>query len=794
MVRFPFRLQPVEFEFVWQALVVAAGVLAGVWFLRGALTPSTWRRLKARIRLAALVAVPVLAWLAWTLDRLWPAGWPALFILLVAAAVFVLSVLTYRLATRPVRPGLCRMLLGLRTVALFAALMVLLQPAIVEVTETRERPAIYFLYDTSRSMAIKDGADGLSRIEELIRFHAAAEPRLERLARRFTVRRFAFDAELAPLETLSDRPAGPATALGEALRALADRSEGRAVVAVVILSDGSQNSGLHPDRVVPLLREGQAPVYAVGFGQEVLTGRVRDIAVRTILCNAAVFTKNIFPVVAELSVLGLEDENVSLELLFDDKVVDRQDLAVSKTSDLPRVTLSFAPEEIGIHKVTVRAKPVLDELATDNNEASTYVNVLAGGLPVLLVEGQARWEFKFLRRSLEASPDFQVTPALILAPLGPGQRARLAEGLFNWGRYEVIILGDLNRDAFTDAELADLRTAVSEQGKGLMMVGGYESFGPGGWGETPLADALPVRMTRGDGQVKARFQMRPTRLADRHFVLQIEETEAASRLAWERLPELEGASALNPKPAAEVLATGSDGGPLLVAHHYGKGRALAFGADSTWRWAFSEVDSARYHKRFWRQVVLWLARRDKAEGQEMWLTLNKQRLRLGERAQLTAHVQDALGRPIPNCEVEAAFAGPGGLSAAASLTYQDEAYQGTYEPPRRGDYTVTARAHRGGQEIGTAEAKFVVYVPDLELERPTANLDLLRSLASQTGGAFFSPQEADALLSALEARNVPDTVIIHTDIIELWDNFLVILVFLGALTGEWVLRKRAGLI
>lgn len=795
MGAFPFRIEAAEFEFGVQVIVLGVLVLSAVRFVRLALSEAVWRRYGTRVWLGALAALPVILWVAWTLRRVWPAGWAVLFILLAGAAVCLLSSLTYRYATRPITRRDRRLLTGLRLVALLAAVLILLRPAFVRRAETRERPGVYFLYDTSRSMAIRDGTGGVSRIEELIGVYSTTERRLERLNRRFDVERLSMHAELTALDTLSNHPDGPATALGPALRTVVDRTEGREVAAIVVLSDGSHNTGIDPDRVLPVLAAREVPVFTMGFGKDKASGQVRDVAVRTILCNPTVFTGNLFPVVGELALLGVKGEPVTVELLFDEKVVDTKQVTAAEASDMQRATLAFTPDAPGIHKVTVRAQAVPGELMDDNNEASTYVNVLSGGLGVLYVEGKARWEFKFLRRTLEASQDFQVTPLLILAPLGPGQRTRLPDNAFKWARYEVIILGDVKPGVFTNEELEALNKAVSEQGKGLMMIGGYDAFGPGGWGATPIADALPVRMAPGDGHVKGLYHMTPARSAARHFVLQIEETPAATRRAWGALPELDGANLFSGhKPGAEVLATGKNDQPLLVAQAYGKGRALAFGADSTWRWAFSEHDTQKYHKRFWRQIVLWLARRDKAEGEHMWITLDKQRIRLGEKVQITAHVQDSVGRALPNCEVRADVTGPKGVTASLSFNFTGDAYHAAYEPPARGDYAVTAHAARAGKDIGDAEAKFVVYVPDVELERPVADLDRLRNMAARTGGAYFSPDQAGDLYDAIEQRDVPDTVIVRTDIIHLWDNWPMLLIFLGALTAEWIIRKRKGLV
>jgi uncharacterized membrane protein len=795
------HIDAVSFEYGWQAAFVVWALLLGVRFVRLSTSSAAWRRRRRRVwPAAALLGAALLLLVRWV-SHAWPSTWPALFIALAAGAVLLLNVLTYRHASRPVAPRTRRLLLLLRTMALAAAALALLRPEFVRRTETRAKPSVFFLYDTSRSMAIQDGRRGMSRIEDLHKVSADTASRMARLTRRFDVQQAAVSADLTPLPAPDGRPldlraAGPATAIGPALRDLLDRHppETGGLAAIVLASDGSHNTGLEPDRVAALLRERETPVYALGFGRDVASGQVRDVAVRTIVANPTVFTRNLFPVTGELALLGLAGRTVAIELLFDDQVVDRKEITPVGENESPRVTLSFAPETVGIHKVTLRAHPAPDEIVKDNNEAGVYVNVLAGGLGVLYVEGQARWEFKFLRRTLEASPDFQVAPALVLAPLAPGPRTNLPPDLFNWDRYEVVILGDVKPEVFTRAELDGLKDAVSERGKGLMMIGGQAAFGPGGWDATPLADALPVRMDRADAPAKGFYQMVPSPSAARHFVLQIEEDAAASRAAWERLPPLDGASGLpRPKPAAEVLATGKDNGPLLVAHQYGKGRALAFGADTTWRWAFSEAETAKYHKRFWRQVVLWLAQRDKAQGDQVWITLNKQRYRRGEKAEITAHVQDAAGRPIPDADLRATLLGPDGATDALSFNFDADAYQAVHEPARRGDYAVKVVAFRAGKEIGQAEARLVVYVPDVELEHPIANLALLRALAAETRGAYFDPDHAADLFDALLAKDVPHTVLVRVETFPLWDNVWLFLVFCAALVGEWVLRKRKGM-
>lgn len=101
---------------------------------------------------------------------------------------------------------------------------------------------------------------------------------------------------------------------------------------------------------------------------------------------------------------------------------------------------------------------------------------------------------------------------LVLAPLiqevEPIQRAlteaRLAvdvrspaqapTSLVDWGAYDAVIMANLSSDELNPQQQADVKSYVQDLGGGLIMIGGPETFGAGGWIGTPVADALPVRL------------------------------------------------------------------------------------------------------------------------------------------------------------------------------------------------------------------------------------------------------------------------------------------------------------
>lgn len=60
--------------------------------------------------------------------------------------------------------------------------------------------------------------------------------------------------------------------------------------------------------------------------------------------------------------------------------------------------------------------------------------------------------------------------------------------------YDCVIFTDVPADCFDVAQTRAIRDAVYHQGAGFMMIGGKNSFGPGGYHRTPIEEILPVDM------------------------------------------------------------------------------------------------------------------------------------------------------------------------------------------------------------------------------------------------------------------------------------------------------------
>jgi uncharacterized membrane protein len=795
-------------------------------------------------------------------------------------------------------------LIGLRLVVVLLALFAMLRPTLVYTKQEPVKASLVMLIDGSRSMQVADSLGDKPRWDAMRMLLDAAAGDLASLDEKWDISAYVIgggehgkdadsedipateskaESEPSPNPSLQGRgiaakvevrdgkvqlaPAaeGEQSPIGAAMAESLDREEGGRVMAMLLMSDGAQRATPPQDLVPQLaarrLAAENIPLYTFTFGKSGGSER-SDLAIDDLVTNETVFAETPIEVRGRLTAQGYANERVKVQLLWETdgkmEVVDTVQTDTGAEGGSVPVTLRHTPRAAGEYKVTLRVDPREGELVTTNNEVSTFVNVRAGGINVLYLAGTKRIggapgpEQRFVRASLAQSPDIvverrrinyepmgvDVTDALGVGAKGSDGKAS-APARAAVERPDVIILDDVDAQGLNAASWAAIAERVRE-GAGLMVVGGYHSFGPGGYRDTPLADVLPVDIgpaqrqnfnepPREDVHLKGPVRMRPSApLGARHPVMQVgagvgrtilsvEESQQPDGIVrpttWDQLPPLDGANRISRrelKPNAQVLAEADDAErhPLLVAGQSGDGRVLAFAGDSTWRWPMAGFGEA--HRRFWRQAVLWLAKKDEQTDGRVWIRLAGRRVMRGTRVDFEMGAEDPQGAAVDKAQFEVVVETPGGGSESVRPTRTAEStgeesesrrdsatwgatFRGTGMP---GDYKIVVTARDGANVLGTAEARFLVPSQDLELDRPAAEPTLMAQLAEMTkpaGGAALAAEELPDLLKRL-AQKPPEIQEEVVAKITYWDTWPFFLVFVGLLSAEWYLRKRWGLV
>ncbi|HEV3142672.1 MAG TPA: VWA domain-containing protein [Gemmataceae bacterium] len=124
-----------------------------------------------------------------------------------------------------------------------------------------------------------------------------------------------------------------------------------------------------------------------------------------------------------------------------------------------------------------------------NNSASTHV-VTLGQRRVLFIEqegkaGQEQWLISQLPRAGKSK--MQIVP---ITPKDlPATKAEMGVFLSN---FDSVVLANVPAEQITNDQMEMIRTNTYDQGCGLVMIGGPDSFGAGGWQDTAVEKALPV--------------------------------------------------------------------------------------------------------------------------------------------------------------------------------------------------------------------------------------------------------------------------------------------------------------
>ena len=738
------------------------------------------------------------------------------YLLVVVAALVLVGLLWLPPSSGRVSGRRRAVLTGLRLGVVLLVLLAMLRPTLVYVKTTLQSATLVLLADASRSMSVPDEANGRTRWEALRHTLSGAEAALDKLGEKFEVKAYTFDAVARPIELaggklpLPETPEGQQTAIGAVLEDVLREQASKRLLGVVLLSDGAQRAR-PPRDALPQTAAARlkyvGPLYAFRFGKSRGLGQAKDVAVAELLADSQVFVKNQLTVTGQIRADGYANRTLPVQLLVENasgemEVVDQQELEVTSGGQRMSVRFTYVPQRAGEIKLSLEAVGQPGELVKTNNRLSTFVNVLKGGLNVLYIESfPPRVEQKFLRRALDASADIRVD-LVNLNPRDPDRRPKDWDEPFAPGKYDVYILGNLDSSLLTADELKQLAATVAD-GAGLLMLGGFQSFGPGGYAGTPLDAILPVRMAanerqrpedplRTDLHLRGPLKMVPTQIGQAHFALQLGANRQETAEIWNALPPLEGANRFDGlKPGGRVLATTPNGEPLLVDQVVAGGRVMAFAGDSTWRWWMRGAEAA--HKRFWRQVVLWLADKEQSEG-SVWIELPQRRFSPGQRVSFTAGARSPTGDPIDDARFEVKVVLPNATEHPVQLVAGPSESTGSLrDTETAGDYTIRVTATQNGQALGQTEARFVVFQQDLELDQAVADAALLESLAAITGGKSLVPEELTGLIEHLSEQTDAFEVREETKK-TLWDTWTLLLILVGLLGTEWYLRKRWGLV
>jgi len=514
----------------------------------------------------------------------------------------------------------------------------------------------------------------------------------------------------------------------------------------------------------------------------------------------------------KLTAPGLEGSQVKIVLHQEDDAspLATLDVQLGPDGEPLSVRLPYRPRQVGEFRYTISVEPLDKETNKKNNSQTRIVSVRKEKIRVLLVQAYPSFEFRYLKTMLdrdstielntflqEADPEYAELDQTALRVL-PVQR----DDLFT---YDVIIFGDVNPVFLGQRVMQHLVDFVSESGKGggMIFIAGPR-YTPTAYHGSPLATILPVYPVSGAGPTSTvvaedAYQPRPTDLGLGSPHMQLGDSDEETLRIWKNLPGLYWLdSSTELKPGARVLAEhptriGSNGAPLPVIslQYVGAGKVLFHATDETWRWRRQVGDV--FFARYWVQAIRFLSRSKLLGQRTAELTTDRRTYRRGESVRLRARFVDDRRAPVEDDGVSVLVEREGDQNRRIKLHRTSSGrgvFEGVLSRPADGSYHAWITA----PDIeGRAPATdFQVTAPPGELADVQVDSTAMRSAAEMTQGKFYNIANVSRLSKDLpRGRQIPVETLPR---IELWNRWPLLLLFLGLLTSEWILRKRKGML
>jgi hypothetical protein len=650
------------------------------------------------------------------------------------------------------------LLFGLRTVAVFIIAFLLVSPLVKSVTYQPQKPLVLVALDNSSSIQSfkPKGFDAGRLVNELSDLKKA-------LGSDYEVREFNFDQQLN--NGLSGHFNGRQTNISAAMRQLNERFVNQNIGALIMATDGLYNQGSDPQYEA---RNIKTSIYTIALGDTIPR---RDLLIANVNYNKTAFLGNDFIVEVLAQAYQSRGENIRLSVAEDGRQVYNQNLPVGTDAYRKNIPVKLSADKKGIHKFTVSVAPVANELSTQNNTETIYIEVLDARQKVLLVYASPHPDIRVIKQSIEHNQNFELkaVQADKMAGVKPSD-------------YNLLMLYQMS--ASSNASIKDF---IAKSRVPVWYMAGAQ---------TDLTafnnEQKAIQIAAGRTEMQEVFAQSVTGFS--LFTL----SDSTQRKISQLPPLLAPYGNYGIGNYATVLLKQKIGSvatayPLLAFGETDGRRTAVLAGEGVWRWQLAEYQTYGSHHaldELFGQAVQFLTAN--ANRQRFRAYPGKNVFNEGENVLLNAELYNDALELVNTPDVNINIKSRTGKNYSFLFSRNGKSYELNAGTLPVGDYGYTATAKLGSRPFSVS-GQFTVKQLNLESRQSTANHQLLYTLAKQSGGQMLQPSQVGQLANLIRKNENIKTIVYddkhYSDLIDVKWVFVLILALLSA---EWFMRKREG--
>ncbi len=616
------------------------------------------------------------------------------------------------------------------------------------------------------------------------------------------------------------KPRGVETRLGESVLELVRQVTGKSLSGVIVISDGAANAGIDPSAASHFAAQSKTRLVTVGVGG---TQPPVNLSIASVQAPTDAHLGDPFEITAFVQAEGLAGKSAVVELLSrpegetsEPSLVESKELALADNGVPIEVKFQQNPATTGSVEYLLRAKPAVktNELSETDNERRKTIRVTDRKTKVLLFAGGPMRDYVFLKNMLFRHKAIEVDVLLQTADVGTAVSQESNKLLFEFPKtreelflYDVIVAFDPDWRKVTPEQQSILREWVFAQSGGLILVAGdvnTSSLASGGEEVKPIQELCPVTLSSlasdllADASGPAAWPIGFSRAGLEAGFLLLTEDPISSGLLWKEFPGIYRCyPTAGSKAGATVYANFTDpraetsyGAPIwLASQFYGSGRTLYLGAGELWRLRAIDED---YFDRFWTKAIRELSTTRLKRGTlRGMLLLERNQYLLGQTAHVRALLSDAQFQPLTAESVNCDIYDPSGRPLLPPMKLLPDRqrpgqFVGDFRLSLPGTYRLELTIPDSTDKLSE---KLDVSLPNLETANARQNVQLLRALADETGGAYLQLDENTAAALPKLLPNHGEEFLVDERLRTLWDRDWVMYALVGLLSAEWLTRK-----
>ncbi|WP_295773275.1 hypothetical protein [uncultured Mucilaginibacter sp.] len=647
---------------------------------------------------------------------------------------------------------------ALRAVAVAIIAFLLVSPLVKSVTYQPQKPLVLIAQDNSSSINSFKPQGFNSH-----NFNSRLADIKKQLGTDYDVREFNFDSNLH--DGLSTANNGKQTNIAVAIRQLNERFVNQNIGAVVLATDGLYNQGTDPQYEARNLK---ASIYTIALGDTIPR---RDLLISNINYNKTAYLGNDFIMEVLAEAYQSQGETLRLTVAEDGRIVYTQNIPANSSAFRKVIPVKLTADKKGVHQFTVKLAPVANELSTDNNAETVYIEVLDARQKILLAYAAPHPDVSVIKQLVERNRNYELKTV---------QTDKLSS--LSLADYGLIILYQI-----TPSDHISLKSFTADSKVPLWYICGAQND------MTDFNQAQnTIRIIAGRNEVQETFAQ-----STKDFSLFTLTDSTLGKL--NRLPPLlspfgnYGAASGSSVLLKQRIGNVNTDFPLMAFNESNGRRTATLAGEGLWRWNLAEFGTFGSHsamEELLSQSIQYLTAN--ASRQRFRAYASKNVFDEGENVLLNAELYNDALQLVNTPDVNINIKNSNGKNFSFLFSRTAQSYQLNAGILPEGNYDYAANTQLGKQPF-TVKGQFTIKPLNLESRQSTANHRLLYGIAKQSGAQMLQPSQLNQLAELIKKNDNIKTIVYddqrYSDLIDSKWLFVFILTLLST---EWLLRKREG--